>query len=126
MLPPQETSAGGEKPISTRTQNDSSTQIPSLPESLDAFEGSSPQRDRHDPPVTPSDGADKEGARIDAIIGIQGQHPSMDLDPSMPATSPKSAPPCSNTSAESLLFTGTLCTEVSGHYPTTCSNPPHL
>jgi len=122
-LPPQKTLADGEKPISTRTQNDSDTQTPSSPGFLDAFEGPSPQRDRHNAPVTPSDGSDKEGARIEAIIGTPGQQPSADLDPPMPATSPNSAPKCR---IEPPSFTETLYTEVSGHYPTTCSNPPHL
>ena len=124
-LPPQETSADSEKPSSIRAQNNSDTQIPLSPSSLDAFEGSSPRRDCHDPPVTPSDGAYKEGARMEAVIGTPGQRPSADQGLSMPATSPNSVPPSSNTSAEPPLFTKTLYAEVSGHYPTIYSNTPH-
>lgn len=117
MLPQQETSAGSEKPISTRIEEDVSTQIPSSPESLDALEGSSPQRDRHDPPVTPNDGADKEGARIEAVIETPGQPHSADLCPSMPATSPDSVPAYSNTSTEPPLFTEALSTEPGEQEP---------
>jgi len=127
-------SVGGdsEKAIPTTTPNNSSTPIPpglSLG-SPDAFKSASSQRD----PllVTSSVGAGKEDGRTGTIIGspLAGQQPSADLGPSMPTTqptflSPDSALPCSDTNPEPPLFTETMCTEVSGHDPTICSNPRH-
>jgi len=130
--PSQKTSAGGGHTISTRTQNNINNQvhqIPPSPGSLDAFMGSSSQSDRHGLPVTTSDGAVKEKARTETIIGIPEQRPSADLGLYMPTAqpislAPNSALPYSDTSAEPPLFTKALYTEVSGHYPTICSNPP--
>ena len=117
---PQKTdrdSAYDDKAIPTTTPNNCSTPTPPSLGSPHAFEISTPKRSRL--PVTTSDGTGKGGVHTETTIGTTEQQHSGDLGSDMPTAQPLSlapnlALPCSNTSAEPSLFTGTLYTEVSG------------
>ena len=111
-------SGGGGNAIST-AQNISNTHSTPSSDPLDASESSSPKGDRL--PVPISDGADKEGAHAETNIETPGQQPSADLGQSMPAAQPTSS--SSNASDEPPSYTRVLSGEVSGHYPTICSDP---
>ena len=127
-------SAGGGNAITTTIPNNRNTPIPP---SL-GFESSSPKR--YPLLVVTSYGADEEGANSETITGscvpthergTPGREVFANLGPFMPTSQPISLPansalPCGDTSVERTFFAGAaLYTEVSGHYPAICANPPH-
>ena len=129
-------SEGRRSAILTTTPNNSGTLIPPPSDSLEASGsgGSSPRKNRLSVATNNGEDAGKENTEGSYVAtheqGTPGQ-PSAVPDPSMSTVHPAplssiSAPPSSGTSAERARFTEApaLSTEVSGHYPTICANPP--
>jgi len=127
---------GRESAILTTIPNNNGSQMPPQSGSLSASGSgsSSPRNDRLS--ITTNTGADtgRENTEESHVVtheqGTPGQ-PSAVPDPSMPTAQPvpfssKSAPLSSSANAAKFTQAHALSTEVSGHYPTICANPPEL
>lgn len=120
-------SADGEKAISTTAPNNGFTPIPP-PDSLDASESPLPKSGHLR--VIISERGCKEGVRTETITRMVGQQFSTDPGSFMPAAQPTSSSldwvlPRGDTSPEPHMLPKPPDTNVSGHYLTIRSNPPH-